>query len=39
MVTDLRFAFRRLLKSGDPVEALRLDPAADTAATTVQTID
>jgi hypothetical protein len=39
MMTDLRFAFRRLLSLMNPVEALRLDPAADTAATTVQTID
>jgi hypothetical protein len=39
MMTDFRFVLRQLLKSGDPVEALRLDPAADTAATTVETID
>ncbi len=38
VMTDLSFAFRQLLSLMNPVEALRLDPAADTAATTVQTI-
>jgi hypothetical protein len=35
---DLRFALRQLFGPVNPVEAL-LDPAADTAATTVQMID